>query len=69
MDDDGDVSPAPADNYYTKTESDARFAGLAGAVDIEITDADKGFIIKDRTTGTRYRLAMVNGEPGWEVVT
>lgn len=53
----------------TQTSGDARYARLAGAVDIEITDATKGFIIKDRITGTRYRMAMVNGEPGWEIVT
>jgi len=37
--------------------------------DIEITDNSKGVILKDRTTGTRYRLYVDNGTLGIEAVT
>jgi hypothetical protein len=37
--------------------------------DIEITDNTKGVILKDRTTGTRYRLKVDNGTLGIEAVT
>ena len=36
--------------------------------DIEITDNTKGVILKDRTTGTRYRLKVDNGTLGIEAV-
>lgn len=63
--------PDPPSDYYTKTQVDAIAAGKAdkiGAVDIEITDATKGYILKDRTTSTRYRLFMDNGVLGYESI-
>lgn len=67
----GGDPPAPVGNYYTKTQVDAIAAGKAdkiGADDIEITDATKGYILKDRTTSTRYRLFMENGVLGYESI-
>lgn len=71
LDDSGVIPPAPDDGYYTKTEVDAIAAGkagIAGAVDIEITDADKGYILKDRTTAARYRLFFDNGILSYESI-
>jgi hypothetical protein len=64
----GGVPPAPTGNYYTKTESDAKYLTGAGALDIEITDASAGLILKDRTTATRYRFFVDNGIIGIESV-
>jgi hypothetical protein len=71
LDDSGVIPPAPDDDYYTKTEVDALLAAKAakvGAVDIEITDADKGIILTDRTTSTRYRLFFDNGILSYESI-
>ena len=67
----GGDPPNPVGNYYTKTEVDAIAAGKADAIgtdDIEITDADKGYILKDRTTATRYRLFFDNGILSYESI-
>jgi hypothetical protein len=68
IDPSGGTPPAPTGNYYTKTESDARYLQSAGANDIEITDSAKGLILEDRTTATRYRLYIDNGIFGIEEV-
>ncbi|MVN77840.1 hypothetical protein GO988_16025 [Hymenobacter sp. HMF4947] len=39
-----------------------------GANDIEITDAMKGLIQKDRATGQRFRLVIINGALGTEAL-
>lgn len=39
-----------------------------GADDIEITDANKGLILVDRTTAIRYRLFVDDGVLGIEAV-
>lgn len=44
-------------------------ASLVGSSDIEITDAAKGFILKDRSTGTRYRIMIEDGEFTKEIVS
>jgi hypothetical protein len=71
LDDSGVIPPAPDDDYYTKTQVDAIAAGKAdivGADDIEITDATKGLILKDRTTAARYRLFFDNGILSYESI-
>jgi hypothetical protein len=55
-------------NFYTKAESDARYMQKAGADDIEVTDPAKGFIVTDRSDGTRYRFFVDNGILGIESV-
>ena len=71
IDDEGDVGPAPASDYYTKAETSALVNGKAdkvGTDDIQITDSTKGFILQDRTTGTNYRLFIDNNIIGIESV-
>jgi len=71
LDDAGSIPPAPDDDYYTKTQVDALLTAKAakvGADDIEITDATKGLILKDRTTATRYRLFFDNGVLSYESI-
>jgi len=63
--------PDPPSDYYTKTQVDAIDAGkadLVGTDDIEITDAAKGYILKDRTTAARYRLFFDNGILSYESI-
>lgn len=67
----GGDPPDPVGNFYTKFEVDAIAAGkagIAGAVDIEITDASSGVILKDRTTSTRYRIFFDNGILSYESI-
>ena len=61
----------PASYYYTRNQTDALLAGKAditGDDDITITDSSKGVILKDRTTGTGYRLFIDNGMIGTESI-
>jgi len=63
--------PDPVSDYYTKVQVDALLTAKAakvGADDIEITDADAGVILKDRTTATRYRIFMDNGVLSYESI-
>ncbi len=63
--------PEPASSYYTKTQVDGLVnakAPLSGPSDIEITDAAKGVIQPDRTTGKRYRTYIDNGIFGIEEI-
>lgn len=50
------------------SQLDSRYAKLAGSSDIEITDAAKGVIQADRTTGKRYRIYIDNGIIGIEEI-
>lgn len=43
--------------------------GLQTPLDVYISDSARGFVVKDRTTGTLYRLKMDNGIFGYETVT
>jgi hypothetical protein len=43
--------------------------GLTTALDVQISDSARGFILKDRVTGTNYRLYMTGGGLAIEVVT
>jgi hypothetical protein len=43
--------------------------GLQQAFDAYISDSARGFVLKDRTTGTNYRLFINNGNLQSEVVT
>jgi len=54
--------------FMTQSATDARYAQLTGASDIEIMDADKGVILKDRTTSTRYRIFFDNGILSYESI-
>jgi hypothetical protein len=62
---------APSSNYYTKAENDALLTAKAdkvGTDDIKITDSAKGFIVKDRTTSTYYRIFVDSGVIGIESI-
>jgi hypothetical protein len=43
--------------------------GLQTPLDVFISDSARGFVVKDRSTGTNYRLTIVSGTLGLEVVT
>jgi hypothetical protein len=43
--------------------------GLQSPLDVYISDSARGFILKDRNTGTTYRLYINNGAVGIEAVT
>ena len=68
IDPSGGTPPDPVGNYYTKTESDSKYLQSAGAADLEVTDAAKGVILKDRGDGKRYRINITNGIIGIEEV-
>lgn len=57
----GGTPPATPQSYDLKADK-------VGAVDIEITDPTKGYILPDRTTAIRYRLYVDNGVFGMESV-
>lgn len=43
--------------------------GMQTAFDNFVSDSARGFVLKDRTSGTNYRLYINNGSLGMEVVT
>lgn len=43
-------------------------AGIVAVGDVELTDGNRGVIVKDRTTGTRYRIFMNSGVLSTEAV-
>lgn len=43
--------------------------GMQTAFDVFVSDSARGHILKDRATGTNYRLYINNGSVGTEVVT
>jgi len=59
----------PATAYYTKTQSDARYAQLSGTADIEITDATKGLILKGRTNSNRYRFFIYDADAANPIIS
>lgn len=61
----GGTPPAPTGNYFTKTESDARYTKKIGADDIEITDASKGVIMVFGTQRIRARIDYADSIPAW----
>lgn len=43
--------------------------GLSNAFDVYISDSARGFVLKDRTTGSTYRLYVNSGALGMELVS
>jgi hypothetical protein len=55
------ADPSDAQDAATKNYVDTTRAAKTGADDIAVTDANRGLILKDRTTGTSYRLFVNAG--------